>query len=48
MKDALASDFPRESYVVEIDGIPEFEFSVFAQALSASFASSNTIFPFAP
>jgi hypothetical protein len=36
MKDALASDSPRESYVVEIDGIPEFEFRVFAQALSAA------------
>ena len=27
---------PRESYVVEIDGIPKFEFRVFAQALSAA------------
>ena len=36
MKDALASDPPRECYVVEIDGIPEFEFSVFAQALCAA------------
>ena len=25
MKDALASDSPRESYVVEIDGVPQFE-----------------------
>jgi hypothetical protein len=36
MKDALASDSPHESYVVEIDGIPKFEFRVFAQALSAA------------
>ena len=36
MKDALASDSPRESYVVEIDGVPKFEFPVFAKALSAA------------
>jgi hypothetical protein len=36
MKHALANDSPHESYVVEIDGIPEFEFSVFAEALSAA------------
>ena len=36
MKHALASDSPRESYVVEIDGIPKFEFRVFAKALSAA------------
>jgi hypothetical protein len=35
MKDAL-SDSPRESYVVEINGIPKFEFRVFAQAVSAA------------
>ena len=37
MKDALASNSPSESYVVEIDGVPKFEFRVFAQALSAAF-----------
>jgi hypothetical protein len=36
MKDALASDSPRESYVVEIDGVPKFEFRVFAKALFAA------------
>jgi hypothetical protein len=36
MKHALASDSPRESYVIEIDGIPKFEFRVFSQALSAA------------
>ena len=36
MKDALASDSPRESYVVEIDGVPKFEFPVFAKALFAA------------
>jgi hypothetical protein len=36
MKDALASDSPRDSYVVEIDGVPKFEFRVFAKALFAA------------
>jgi hypothetical protein len=36
MKDALVSDSPRESYVVEIDGVPKFEFRVFAKALCAA------------
>ena len=36
MKDALASDSSSESYVVEIDGVPKFEFRVFAKALFAA------------
>ena len=36
MKDALVSDSPRESYVVEIDGVPKIEFRVFAKALFAA------------
>jgi hypothetical protein len=36
MKDALANDPSRESYVVEIDGVAKFEFRVFAKALSAA------------
>jgi hypothetical protein len=36
MKDALASDSSCESYVVEIDGVPKFEFRVFAKALFAA------------
>ena len=35
MKNALASNSPSESYVLEIDGVPQFEFRVFVQALSA-------------
>jgi hypothetical protein len=35
MKHALASDSPRESYVLEIDGIPQLKYRVFVQALSA-------------
>ena len=36
MKTELAIDCVRERYVVEIDGIPKFEFRVFAKALSAA------------
>jgi hypothetical protein len=36
MKNAPANDSASESYVVEIDGIPKFEYRVFAQALSAA------------
>ena len=35
MKNALGMILPRECYVLEIDGIPQFEFRVFVQALSA-------------
>ena len=35
MKNALASDAPAECYVLRIDGIPQLEYRVFVQALSA-------------
>ena len=35
MKNALASDPSAECYVLEIDGIPQLEYRVFVQALSA-------------
>ena len=35
MKNALANDPSPECYVLEIDGIPKFEYRVFVQALSA-------------
>ena len=36
MKDALPNDSHSECYVVEIDGVPKFQFGVFAKALSAA------------
>jgi hypothetical protein len=36
MKDAPASDSPAESYVLEVDGIPKFEYRVFVQALAVA------------
>jgi len=36
MKDALPTDAPSEVYVVEIDGVPEFESRLFGQALSVA------------
>ncbi len=36
MKSALANDPSPERYIVEIDGIPKFEYRVFIKALSAS------------
>jgi hypothetical protein len=35
MKNALANDPSAECYILEIDGIPKFEYHVFVQALSA-------------
>jgi hypothetical protein len=35
MKNALCEDPSRECYVVEIDGMPRFEYRVFIKALSA-------------
>ena len=36
MKNAPANNSSGENYVVEIDGIPKFEYRVFVQALSAA------------
>jgi hypothetical protein len=36
MQTKLANDSSRERYVVEIDGIPKSEYSVFVKALAAS------------
>jgi hypothetical protein len=36
MKYALANDPSQERYIVEIDGIPKFEYRVFVEALSVS------------
>jgi hypothetical protein len=35
MKTALSDDHSHECYVVELDGIPQFEYRVFVRALSA-------------
>jgi hypothetical protein len=35
MKNALGNDSSSECYVLEIDGIPKFEYRVFVEALSA-------------
>jgi hypothetical protein len=36
MRNDLATDFPRERYVVEVDGIAKAEYPIFVKALKAS------------
>ena len=36
MKDALPTETPDECYIIEVDGVPKFEFRVFGQALSVA------------
>jgi hypothetical protein len=36
MSDAMPTETRGEHYVVEIDGVPKFQFQIFSQALSAA------------
>jgi hypothetical protein len=36
MTDALATENRAECHVIEVDGVPKFEFRVFGEALSAA------------
>jgi hypothetical protein len=36
MMDALPTETPDECYIIEVDGVPKFEFRIFGQALSAA------------
>jgi hypothetical protein len=47
MKNALGNDPSSECYVLEIDGVPQLEYRVFMQALSAGLQLRHTIFPIA-
>ena len=41
MKDALGNDSPSECYVVEIDGVPKFEFRGVCESSIRSFAAQT-------
>jgi hypothetical protein len=41
MTDALATENRAECYVIEVDGVPKFEFRVFGEALSAALLLRN-------
>jgi hypothetical protein len=36
MKDALPTETPDERYIIDVDGVPQFEFRRFGQALSVA------------